>query len=114
MSNNRHFPDVKLKFQELVGEKIKSIECMKAEHGRTYSQYLLIKCESGKRVMLKGGNPYSPNPTLEKMREADFFEPEEVASKVEWLEKKKKRKKEEEKERKKRQLEKLKKELGEE
>lgn len=113
MSNNRHFPDVKLDYKELIGEKIKSIENMRAEFGRTYKNYLLITCKSGKRVMIHGGNPYSPNPTLEKMREVDFFEPKEVASKVEWLEKKKKRKKEKEERRKKEKLERLKKELGE-
>ena len=109
---NRFFPDVKLDFQELKGETIKNIEVMSAEHGRTYNTYLLITCESGKRVMIHGGNPYSPDPRPEDMRKTTFFTPDEIAEKVRVEEIWKRAKQKEEEERKRRQYERLKKELG--
>lgn len=109
---NRFFPAVKLDFQELKGEAIKSIESIRGEFGRTYDNYLLITCESGKRVLIYGGNPYDPNPTLEQMRKTTFFTPDEIAEKVRWEEAKKRRKQEEIEESKRREYEKLKRELG--
>ena len=112
MRNNRFFPTVKLDFRELAGEVVKSIESIPAEFGRTYDTYLLITCESGKRVLIHGGNPYDANPKLEQMRATTFFTPDEIAERVRWEEAVKRRKIEEEKERKRRELESLKRELG--
>ena len=111
---NKHFTDVKLNFKSLIGKKIKEIESIRAEYGRTYNSYLLITCEDGERIIIHGGDVYEPNIPLETMREVDFFKPEEIASKVKWEEVERRREKERQKERKKRELERLKKELGEE
>lgn len=110
--SNRFFPTVKLDIHELKGETIKSIESIRAEFGRTYDNYILIACESGKRVLIYGGSPYNPNPTLEEMRKTTFFTPDEIAEKVRWEEAKKRRRQEEEEERKRKEYERLKKELG--
>jgi len=112
MRNNRFFPTVKLDFRELVGEEVKSIESIRAEFGRTYDTYLLITCESGKRILMYGGNPYDPNPKLEQMRETTFFTPGEIAERILWDESVKRRKIKEEDERKRREYENLKRQLG--
>ena len=109
---SRFFPDVKINFYELEGETIKNIEAIRAEFGRTYDTYILVTCESGKRVLFHGGNPWQPNPDLEEMRKTTFFTPDEIAEKVRWEEAKKRAKQEEEKERKLKEYERLKKELG--
>lgn len=109
---NKFFPNVLLDFKELNGETIKKIESIRGEFGRTYDNYLLATCESGKRVLIYGGNTYNPNPTLEEMRSVTFFTPDEIAEKVRWEEAKKRRKQEELEESKKREYERLKKELG--
>lgn len=79
---SRFFPDIKIDFLELKGETIRNIECIHSEFGRTYDNYLLITCESGKRVLIHGRNPYESNPTLEEMRKTTFFTPDEIAEKV--------------------------------
>jgi hypothetical protein len=109
---SRFFPDVKIDFRELKGETIKDIDVIRAEFGRTYDNYILVTCESGKRVLFHGGNPWQPSPTLEEMRKTTFFTPDEIAEKVRWEEAKKRAKQEEEEERKRREYERLKKELG--
>lgn len=109
---NRFFPTVKFDIKELKGETIKNIESIRGEFGRTYDNYILVTCESGKRVLFYGGNTYEPNPTIEEMRKTTFFTPDEIAEKVKWEETKKRRKQEEIEERKRLEYEKLKKELG--
>jgi hypothetical protein len=106
------FPEVILDFKQLEGETIKSIDVIRAEYGRTYEKYIGITCESGKRILFHGGNPYDPNPTLEEMMKTEFFTPDEIAEKVKWDESKKRRRKQDEQERKLRELERLKKELN--
>ena len=107
-----YLKDIKLGFEELIGEEIVSKETISAEYGRTYSSYQLIICRSGKRVLVYGGKPYNPKPSLEEMRKVDFFTPQEIAKKLEKIEKKKRKKKEERLKRKQNQLERLKRELG--
>lgn len=109
---NRLFSNIKLNFEELKGETIKNIESIPAEFGRTYATYLLITCESGKRVLIYGGNPFEPNPELKQMRMTTFFTPDEIAEKVRVEEERKRKRKEREQERKRKEYEKLKKELG--
>ena len=109
---SRFFPTVKLDFRELKGETIKNIEGIRGEFGRTYDNYISITCESGKRILIYGGNPVNPNPTLEEMRKTTFFTPDEIAEKVRWEEAKKRRRQEEIEERKREEYERLKKELG--
>ena len=109
---SRFFPDVKINFFELKGETIKNIEAINPEYGRAYDLYILVTCESGKRVLFHGGNAWQPNPDLEEMRKTTFFTPDEIAEKVRLEEAKKRVKQEEEKERKRREYERLKKELG--
>ena len=93
--------------------KIVNIEKICAEYGRTYDYYLCFTCDDGSRVILYGGEPYNPNPSLEEMRKVDFFTPEEIGEKLEQIEREKRHRKQQELEDKKRQLQKLKKELGE-
>lgn len=109
---NRFFSNIKLNFEELKGETIKNIESIPAEFGRTYDAYLLITCESDKRVLIYGGNPYKPNPKLKQMRRTTFFTPDEIAEKVRMEESERRKRKEREKERKRKEYERLKKELG--
>ena len=111
--NNKHFPDVYLSFEDLIGETIESIESIRPETGRIYRFYKLITCESGKRVLVGGDDPYEPNPTLSRMKQVDFFTEKEVKSKEEWVEAEKERTEKREREWKRSQLERLKKELGE-
>lgn len=108
-----YLKDIKLGFDELIGEKIVSKESIRGEFGRTYNRYQLIECESGKRVMVYGGKPFEPKPSLEEMRKVDFFTPQEIAKKVERIERKKRKKKQEKLKKKQREFEELKKELEE-
>ena len=102
---SRFFPDVKINFFELKGETIKNIEAIRPEYGRAYDLYILVTCESGKRVLFHGGNAWQPNPDLEEMRKTTFFTPDEIAEKVRWEEA-------EGRERKLKEYERLKRELG--
>lgn len=81
---SRFFPEVKTNFFELKGETIKNIEAISPEYGRAYDLYILVTCESGKRVLFHGGNAWQPNPDLEEMKRTTFFTPDEIAAKVRW------------------------------
>lgn len=109
--SNKFFPEVILDLNQLKGETVKKIDIIRDEFGRTYDRYIGVTCESGKRILFYGGDVYNPAPTLENMRETDFFTPEEIAERLKWDEAVKRRRKEDEKERKLRELERLKKEL---
>ena len=110
MRNN--FNDL-LDYEELIGEKIVKIGSIKAEYGRTYDRYVCIICESGKRIMIHGGKPHSPDPAQEEMEKLLwFFTPEEVAEKVREINAKKKQAEQDRLKRKKEEYNRLKKELG--
>jgi hypothetical protein len=100
-------------FNELKGEVITKVESIRAEFGRTYDNYLCFTCESGKRVLIHGGNPYNPDVPVDEMRKVTFFTPEEIGEKVVKIELEKRRRKQQELEEKKRQLERLQRELQE-
>lgn len=100
------------KMKDLNGEKIVKVEAIRAEYGRTYTTYLCFTTESGKRVMLHGGEPHDPNPEIEDMRKASFFTPEEIGDKLASIERRKRQREKEDKERKMRELERLQRELG--
>jgi len=100
-------------YASLKGETIVKVESIRAEYGRTYDTYLCFTCESGKRVLIHGGNPYSPNIDIEEMRKTDFFTPEEIGEKLAEIERQKRIRKQAQIEEKRRQLERLKRELDE-
>lgn len=101
-----------LEVQELKGETIKNIEFIPVEFGRTYSLYIGFTCENGKRVLIHGGNPHSPEPTFKAMKETNFFTPEEIAEKVLRDETARRKRIKEKEEKIRREYERLKKELG--
>lgn len=105
--------DITFKLKDLENKNIMSIEKMQGEFGRTYDNYLCFTCEDGTRVMLHGGEPFDPDPTLEEMRKINFFTPEEIGAKLEKIERKKRQQEKDRLNQKRRELEKLKKELGE-
>lgn len=100
--------------KELQGEKIISVDVIRAEYGRTYNEYACFVCESGKRVMVAvHNNPWNAEPPIEEMRKTQMFTPEEIGEKLIQIETKKRQREKEDRERKKRELERLKRELGE-
>ena len=99
--------------KDLINKKITNEEIVSAEFGRTYDAYICFTCEDDSRIMLHGGEPYDPNPNLEDMRKINFFSPEEIGAKLEQIERDKRRREQERINQKKRELERLKKELGE-
>ena len=105
--------NITYKLDSLKGKTIKSIEKLRGEFGRTYDNYLCFTCEDGTRVMLFGGEPYDPSPTIEEMRKINFFTPEEIGKKLETIEREKRRRQQDIVEQKKRDLNRLKEELGE-
>ncbi len=76
MENN--LKPITYKTKDLENKRIISIENLRGEYGRTYNNYLCFTCEDGARVMLYGGEPYSPEPELEEMRKINFFTPEQA------------------------------------
>jgi hypothetical protein len=101
--------------KEAVGKTIASVERIPAEYGRTYHSYTLIVFTSGEKVMLADGHPPNdPRPTLENMQKApQFFTAEDIADKMLRIEQEKRRNEKERTDAKRRELERLKKELGE-
>jgi hypothetical protein len=111
MENN--LKSIKYKTKYLENKKVISIEKLRCEFGRTYDNYLCFTCEDGTRVMLHGGEPFDPKPPLEEMRKVNFFTPEEIGLKLEQIERQKRQREKDLLNKKRRELEKLKKELGE-
>lgn len=111
MTNN--LKNITYKLKDLENKKIILIEKMRGEFGRTYDNYLCFTCEDGTRVMLHGGEPFDPRPSLEEMRKVNFFTPEEIGAKLESIEREKRQREKDRLANKRRELEKLKKELGE-
>jgi hypothetical protein len=101
------------KYEELKGEKVVKVESIRAEYGRTYDNYICFTCESGKRVLIHGGNPYDPNVDIEQMRKISFFTPEEIGEKLAKIEQRKRRREQERIDEKKRQLARLQREIEE-
>ena len=97
---------------DLKGETVIEIHKIKAEFGRTYTEYIGFVCESGKRVMVFESNPYNPAPTLDEMRKTTFFTVDEIAEKFKKDELYKRQKEQDLIENKKREFERLKNELG--
>lgn len=101
--------------QELNGKTIKTCEMIRAEHYRTYPQYLLLVFTDGTRHILgvDSFEPYKPDPDAEEMKRApSFFSKEEVAEKIERDERKRLARLEEQRRKKMQELRRLKKELG--
>lgn len=102
--------------KQLIGKTIKSIEVIKAEYGRTYDYYTCFVCTDGTKLMVYDGcrKPFSPNLEIEEMKKApNYFTVEDIANRQLEIEKKRRYAIEEQRQKKKRQLESLKKELGE-
>jgi hypothetical protein len=97
----------------LNGKTIDRIVHMRGEFGRTYDLYLGFICTDGTRVLLYGGNPCSPAPTLETMKESTFYTDDEIIEKETYLRVKREREEADYKARKKQELDRLQKELGE-
>lgn len=98
--------------KSLKDETIKEIHTIKAEFGRTYTEYIGFVCESGKRVMVFAGNTYNPLPTLEEMRKTTFFTVDEIAEKIRQDELLKRKREQDAIDKKKHDYERLKAELG--
>lgn len=105
--------NISYKLKDLENKTIIKIETMKAEYGRTYDKYLCFTCEDGSRIMLHGGEPHYPIPSIEEMRKVNFYTPEEIGKRLELIEKEKRQREKELLNNKKQQLQKLKEELGE-
>ena len=101
--------------KEAVGKTIESVERIPAEYGRTYHSYTLIVFTDGTKVMQADGQPpWEPCPKLEDMQKASkFFTAEDIADKVLKIERAKRQKEKEQVDKKRRELERLRKELGE-
>lgn len=106
--------DISYKIKDLEGKTIERIDVINAEFGRTYDRYLGFTCSDGTRVLLHGGQPYDPKPKLEDMRKTNFFTPKEIANKLEQIEIENRKKQQDSINAKRRELERLKRELGEE
>lgn len=79
----------KAELSKLIGQRITSIEIIKAEYGRTYGNYLCIVTELGEKVMLYGGIPYKPKPDPEEMKKApNYFSVQDIANRVAEIEEK--------------------------
>ncbi len=102
------------KLNHFINRTVESLELINAEYGRTYREYLCFKFTDGEKIMLYGNIPYAPKPTVEEMKRAPkFFTPEDISEKVLLDEREKRRMEEARLVKKRRDLEELKKELGE-
>ena len=100
-------------YKDLVGKTIMEICNIRAEFGRTYSNYMGVVCTDGTRVLLASfPSVLGPNPTLEEMRKTFFFTPEEICEKVKKEENIKRQRARDSEERDRKEYEKLKEKFG--
>lgn len=100
-------------YNKLSGKSIKQVFNIRAEYGRTYTDYIGFLCEDGTRVMIHGGNPYKPDPEQKEMEKAlGFFSSDEIANKAKYEYEKELSRKNDYERRKKEEYLKLKKELN--
>jgi hypothetical protein len=104
---------ISTKIASLNGKTIDRICILRGEFGRTYDQYAGFACSDGSRIMLSVAEPYSPDPTIEEMKKSTFFTEDEIAKKEDKIIKEKQYRQREAEESKRRELDRLRKELGE-
>jgi len=100
---------------DLIGRKITRIVQVNGRRS-DYVGYLLMECEDGERVIIKGnksGAYDQPVLTPEEMKDSGFYKEKEIQDRIKYIEGDKKRDEEDRIRRKKRELEELQKELKE-
>lgn len=98
--------------KDLIGKKIISLEYIDSEYGRSYRNYVGVTCEDGTRVLLAIDQPYRPDPDLKNMQKSKFFTPDEITNKAKSDALQKERREADYREKQRRELERLKRELG--
>ena len=71
--------------REAVGKKLTSVEVIRAEFGRTNSQYTCLIFDDKYKIIVEGHGSYfpSPKPPIEEMKKApNFFSAEDIADAV--------------------------------
>ncbi len=77
------FDTISLDVNDIIGKTIIDVKQIKAEFGRTNNVYMGFVCSDGSRVLIIGENSYDPKPTLEAMKESNFFNVDELVKKSE-------------------------------